>query len=130
MTRNEIRLAAAKKRLDRANAAFNGICKQANDAVRKVRDKYAPRERAASNALQTALAEVTRIELLSHGITPMHTIFRWRGAHYAVKVKRGGQAEMIHVTAKNREHLGKNAKPTPHRWSQVTITDRVLVVGD
>lgn len=130
MTRHEIMLAAARKRMDRASAKFNGICEQANDAVRSVRDKYAPKERAAAKLLGEARSEVVRLELLAHGITPMHTIVRWQSHYFAVRIKRSGYDEMIHVTSKNREHHGKNPRPTPLRWSEVTLTDRVLVVGE
>lgn len=117
MTRNEIMLAAAKKRLEKANTAFNDACNQTNAAVRKTRDKYAPKERAAAKSLVEARAEVTRVELLAHGITPMHTIFRWLGAHYAVRIMSSGYDQMIYVTAKNREHRGKNPVYAPRNWS-------------
>lgn len=130
MTRNEIRLAAAKKRLDKANATFNGICKQANDAVRSVRHKYAQKERAAAAALVAAREEVTRLELRSHGITPMHTIVRWFGGDYAVWITSSGYAALLPVTAKNVEHRGKSTRKAPYTWAEVQLTDRVLVVGE
>lgn len=128
MTRNEIRIAAAKKRVTAAEAALSRAYEAKVEAVRAASKRYSPPIWKAEKLLLNARAELSHAELAAQGIIPMQTIIRWRGKRYAVRIDRWGWAETVPVTAAGRIHKARNPDYMPHRMDEVTILPDTLRV--
>ena len=130
MTRDEIKLRAAKANMLRADAKYKAFMVKRGLAFENVRAAFHKRETVAYKALCLARHDQTRAELAHYGITPMRTIFIYRGKAYAVYIGSAGYGRMFPVTKKNKRHGGADDCSTPYRWGDVRITDRCLIVGD
>lgn len=130
MTRIESRIEEARKREEKAVLELSRAYREGNEAMTLVRKMHGEIEMLAQKELRHARQDLTRLELLSHGITPMHTIFRWSGHYCAVKITADGRAEVFRVTAKNTISRLRGGPSGTAIWENVVVTDRVLVVGD
>lgn len=128
MTRADLRIAAAKKALAKAENRLKAADDAANAAVRKVRDRHRPRILAADRAITEARAAVTRAELAAHGIVPGKTIIVCRPAwghyqgRYVVEVGPEGWPRLWPVGKTGKVLADRNYRQSPWRWSDARVT--------
>jgi hypothetical protein len=121
MTRAEIRIEAAKKRLAATESALSRAYEAKVEAVSAASKRYSQQIWKAEKLLLKARAELSHAELAAQGIIPMQTIIRWRGKRYAVRIDRRGWAETVPVTAAGRIHKARHPEHMPRRMDEVTI---------
>lgn len=129
MTRNEIRLAAAKKRFKKAQNAYLALAEAQAAALGAVKHKTGPRIRKASDAKAKAARDVAIAELACRGITPMKTIVEWRGQLFAVRIRPSGYDESLPVSKRTLRILG-NRLPEFSNYRHAVVTDKVLAGAD
>jgi hypothetical protein len=122
MTRAEIRIAAAMKRLHAAEDAFRRAAEAKRKAEAALASRTQPKIWAARRAVREARAAVTIAQLAARGITPMQTIVEWKGKRYAVRVNLEGWHRLVPVTKRGWVRDDMHEISAPYEWRGVTIT--------
>lgn len=113
-----------EKAYRKAEAEAAKVWNRKTEAQRAVTKRFFPLEAAADRAVCQARAALATTELARAGIVPDHTIVRFDGAHWSVRISRDGYALLDPVKADNTPHLGRNTRRLP-RLDRLQITDRV-----
>ena len=126
MTRTEIRIAAAIKRLRAAEDACLRVKKAGLAAERALSARFMPKIWAVRRKIHEARAAVTTAKLAAKGITPMQTIVEWNGKRYAVAIGPNGWDRLLPVTKRGWVRDGVSHIQAPYEWRGVSITKDVV----
>lgn len=138
MTRAEIRIEAAKRRVKKAEARRSLAYKAMHDAVAAATKKCQPRASAAGRAVAESRRALTVAELAARGITPMKTVILWHPKYsgvtaqhrFVVRVTHEGWIRFVPVGETGCILKGRVARDGPYsrptEWNDVTVTDQIL----
>lgn len=116
------RLKAAERKAAARSAA---AVERRIDEVRAVNRRHQPKERSAELVWRKARAALEIAQLARAGITPMHTVLRYLGGLWAVRITAHGWPELVPLKSDLTPHKGRNAARMPIRLDKLQITDKV-----
>lgn len=112
----ERRIDAAKRRQREAEARLTRAYERKRAAIETTTRKQLPAVWAAERQVREARAAVAEAELAALGITPMKTVFQFRGQLYVARIKREGWREILPVGQRMRVMKGR--APMADLWSR------------